>query len=331
MDLRIPISISSQHSRYNGFYEGGFERTLTSSGEHVSRGRIQRPSRLKELWFNTGTLCNLSCPFCFENSTPTNDRLVYLTLDDIQKTVDEAQEYWGGEKSFAVTGGEPMLNPEIVDISKYLLKRGKLLILTNGAYNLKSKQGRKLQNILTSDYLHRLSFRMSIDGEEKEHNNGRGKGTFRRTIANILQLQEDTRISQISVAGIYNPRNETHSNAESRYENILENEGIELKRVPLVLFPQFDPDYEIPAITTSCLQNDNFFNNAQNAMCSKGVRMVAKQKGSTIRYFDCTLVSDLLDMASETLSESLNAKREQVLGHHRCYSCITSGDVSCSG
>ncbi len=29
------------------------------------RGYIQ-PQSLKELWFHTGTLCNLRCPFCLE-------------------------------------------------------------------------------------------------------------------------------------------------------------------------------------------------------------------------------------------------------------------------
>ena len=34
--------------------------------------------RLDTLWFNTGTLCNLACENCYIESSPTNDRLVYL-------------------------------------------------------------------------------------------------------------------------------------------------------------------------------------------------------------------------------------------------------------
>ena len=35
------------------------------------------PVRLKTLWFNTGTLCNLHCATCYIESSPSNDALVY--------------------------------------------------------------------------------------------------------------------------------------------------------------------------------------------------------------------------------------------------------------
>ena len=41
--------------------------TVTPDGE--PRGYIQ-PHALRELWFHTGTACNLSCPFCLEGSKP---------------------------------------------------------------------------------------------------------------------------------------------------------------------------------------------------------------------------------------------------------------------
>jgi hypothetical protein len=34
---------------------------------------------LETLWINTGTLCNLTCRNCYIESSPRNDRLVYLT------------------------------------------------------------------------------------------------------------------------------------------------------------------------------------------------------------------------------------------------------------
>lgn len=38
------------------------------------RGYIN-PHVLRELWFHTGTICNLRCPFCLEGSNPGNNRL----------------------------------------------------------------------------------------------------------------------------------------------------------------------------------------------------------------------------------------------------------------
>ena len=45
--------------------------------------------KLKTLWFNTGTLCNIECKNCYIESSPKNDRLVYLTFDEVKKFIDE--------------------------------------------------------------------------------------------------------------------------------------------------------------------------------------------------------------------------------------------------
>ena len=48
----------------------------TAKGEE----RAQVPlSQLDTLWFNTGTLCNIECVNCYIESSPTNDRLSYIT------------------------------------------------------------------------------------------------------------------------------------------------------------------------------------------------------------------------------------------------------------
>ena len=53
---------------------------VTSSGD--PRGYIQ-PHTLNELWFHTGTACNLACPFCLEGSSPGDNRLERITLADV--------------------------------------------------------------------------------------------------------------------------------------------------------------------------------------------------------------------------------------------------------
>ena len=39
--------------------------------------------------FNTGTLCNLTCRNCYIESSPKNDRLAYITLDEVLVYLDE--------------------------------------------------------------------------------------------------------------------------------------------------------------------------------------------------------------------------------------------------
>ncbi|MGB9619253.1 MAG: radical SAM protein, partial [Armatimonadota bacterium] len=70
--------------------------------------------KLCELWFHTGTNCNLACPFCFEGSKPRDNRLEFLTLEDVQPFVTEALDL--GVERFSFTGGEPFVNPHFMRI-----------------------------------------------------------------------------------------------------------------------------------------------------------------------------------------------------------------------
>ncbi|MEZ4820068.1 MAG: hypothetical protein R3A45_09305 [Bdellovibrionota bacterium] len=48
---------------------------------------------LSTLWFNTGTLCNLSCNKCYIESSPRNDRLLYLTVEDVDVYLQEIKQH----------------------------------------------------------------------------------------------------------------------------------------------------------------------------------------------------------------------------------------------
>ena len=52
-------------------------------------GYIQ-PGNLRELWFHTGTACNLACPFCLEGSRPGDGRLQRIALADVRPLMHEA-------------------------------------------------------------------------------------------------------------------------------------------------------------------------------------------------------------------------------------------------
>jgi hypothetical protein len=63
------------------------------------------------LWFNTGTLCNLARDNCYIESSPRNDRLVYLTRAEVQRFLDEAKELGDPPSEIGFIGGEPFMNP----------------------------------------------------------------------------------------------------------------------------------------------------------------------------------------------------------------------------
>jgi len=145
---------------------------FTKSGE--IRAYV-KPAKLKELWFHTGTICNLKCPFCFEGSSPRNNRIEQLALADIKPFVQEAIEL--NVEKFAFTGGEPFVNQEFGAILDYALEFRDCLVLTNATEPL-------LNNLDQIKSLARkpnqLSFRVSLDSyEESLHDKNRGKGKFK--------------------------------------------------------------------------------------------------------------------------------------------------------
>ena len=69
---------------------------------------------LETLWFNTGTLCNLTCRNCYIDSSPRNDRLAYLTTAEVERYLDEVVRDHLPTKLIGLTGGEPLMNPDII-------------------------------------------------------------------------------------------------------------------------------------------------------------------------------------------------------------------------
>ena len=92
-------------------------KTTTAKGEERAWVDL---TKLKTLWFNTGTQCNLSCQNCYIESSPTNDRLIYLTPEDLQKQISTKQ--FDSVELIGFTGGEPFLNPNMTALLEISLK-----------------------------------------------------------------------------------------------------------------------------------------------------------------------------------------------------------------
>src|SRR3954465_552440 len=79
---------------------------------------------LETLWFNTGTLCNLTCQHCYIESSPKNDRLVYLSAAEVREYLGEIERLGRGTQVIGFTGGEPFMNPELPAMLDLALARG---------------------------------------------------------------------------------------------------------------------------------------------------------------------------------------------------------------
>jgi len=288
--------------------------------EPEARGYIQ-PKTIKELWFHTGTVCNLRCPFCLEGSHPGSNRLNAVTFDDVRPFIDEAGAL--GTEQFSFTGGEPFVIPDIVTILDYALDRNPCLVLTNATEPLLNQ----LQQI--SALIHKafpLSFRVSLDYPDPiRHDAGRGKGNFAlslKAMSELHQLGFNISIARQSAAG------EDVEAVNQAYRPHFRDAGLPMD-THIVVFPEFhepgsNPD--VPHITESCMTTYKTEAQRDEFMCSFS-KMVVK-KGGRMRVYACTLVDDDEDYdLGGSLHEAMDVR--VMLNHHRCYTCFANG-ASCS-
>src|SRR5262249_60988629 len=86
----------------------------------------------KPLCSKHALLCKIPCRNCYIESTPKNDPLVYLGVNDLRPYLDEISRDGLGTEEIGFTGGEPFMNPNIIGLLKECLLRGFcVLVLTN--------------------------------------------------------------------------------------------------------------------------------------------------------------------------------------------------------
>lgn len=74
--------------------------------------------------------CNLNCSYCY-NKQNLNNSKVELTTEQWIETIDKLAS--NGVSSFIITGGEPLIRKDLIDILKHINKLGlKASLLTNG-------------------------------------------------------------------------------------------------------------------------------------------------------------------------------------------------------
>jgi len=285
-----------------------------------SRGYIQ-PRALKELWFHTGTTCNLSCPFCLEGSKPGDDRLNKVTFDDVKPFIDVALEL--GVEKFSFTGGEPFVIKDMVKIFDYALDHRPCLVLTNATMPLAHRLD-EIQMLINKP--NPLNFRVSIDyPDANKHDAGRGQGNFFLSWKIIGELHKKG--FTVSIAR-QRTKDENSEKVDKIYRKYFKQVGLP-KETRIISFPDFFTPgtiAEVPHITQQCMTQYQTEESRDQFMCNFS-KMIVKKDGQ-MRVYACTLVDDDPDYdLGSSLKESQNIRI--MLKHHRCYSCFAQG-ASCS-
>ena len=282
------------------------------------RGYIESVA-LTELWFHTGTNCNLSCPFCLEGSKPGDNRIQFITLEDAKPFIDEALEL--GVEKFSFTGGEPFVNPHFVQILDCALEHRPCFVLTNGTEPLLNRMAKIIK---LKEKPNPLAFRISLDHPDPvKHDESRGKDNFRMALRTLGLLYAEG--FAVSIARLMEP-GENSEAVDRSYPPLLAEAGIPedllIVKFPDLLRPGAIAD--VPDVTENCMTPYTTAARRARYMCSFS-RMIVKNNGRCGVYA-CTLVDDDEQFSlGDTLTESLDVRIR--LKHHRCYSCFAYGST----
>lgn len=282
---------------------------------------------LETLWFNTGTLCNLTCDNCYIESSPTNDRLSYLTADEVAGFLAEIRTDDLPVRTVGLTGGEPFMNPDIVVILEHILEGGfEALVLTNAMRPMMRHEAALLS--LKERFGDRLVLRVSIDHYAQPlHEMERGPRSWAPMLAGLKFLSVNG--FSIHAAG-RTVWSEGETDLRAGYGRLFAAQEIAIDANnphQLILFPEMDETLDVPEITTACWDILNV--NPDALMCASA-RMVVKRKGAeNPEVVPCTLLpyDERFDMG-QTLKE---ASADVPLNHPHCARFCVLGGGSCSG
>ena len=305
---------------------GKFENPdVTAKGEPRARVALTAP---QTLWFNTGTLCNITCANCYIESSPGNDRLVYITEAEMRPYLDELEARKWGVREIGFTGGEPFMNPEMGAMARTALKRGyEVLILTNAMRPMMRPRVQRELRSLSRDFGEKLTLRISLDHwQAARHDEERGQGTFAKTIEGMRWLRDEGITMTVAGRTLWD---ESEQEARAGYAALYTEHGFEIDAMnpgQTVLFPEMDERVEVPEITTACW--DILDKSPEDVMCASS-RMVVKRRGAeTPAVLACTLLP--YDAEFELGTTLAEAERDVALNHPHCAKFCVLGGASCS-
>lgn len=281
---------------------------------------------LKTLWFNTGSICNLSCENCYIESNPQNDRLAFITELEVATYLKEIKDNKLPVNLIGLTGGEPFANPHIIAILESILGNGFEVLLLTNAFKAIKKYFASL-SALHGKFGDKLKIRVSLDHYSQEvHETERGLRTFDETLTSFKWLVDNGFTTSIAGRSL---KKEPLDLALTGYQELLRSKEINFKLEMghnIIIFPEMDQKHDVPEITTSCWSILN--KSPADQMCASE-RMIVKKKGSLVpTVMPCTLLA--YDEQFELGQTLKDAAKTVHLNHPFCAKFCVLGGASCS-
>lgn len=301
--------------------ENKFKDPITTA-DGSTRAFIEA-KKIKTLWFNTGTLCNIECKNCYIESSPKNDRLVYITFEEVKLFIDEAIDKNLGTKEIGFTGGEPFMNKDVLKMIEYSLSKNfKVLVLSNAMKPMLNKR----EDLLKINHQD-LTIRVSIDHYQKEkHEEIRGKNTFNVMMEGLKWLNQNNFNYALATRLLWG---EQEDQLRDNFNLFIDKYNLKLdakSKEQLVTFAEMDEKVDTPEITTACW--NLLGKNPNDIMCSSSRMVVKKKTSPKPSVIACTLLpyEDEFDLG-QNLTDSL---KKIYLNHKHCSKFCVLGGSSCS-
>lgn len=299
------------------------DELVTAKGEPRASVAL---TALDTLWFNTGTVCNLTCRNCYIESSPRNDRLTYLTIAEVQSYLDEITRDRLSTHLIGFTGGEPFMNPDIIAMLDAVLSRGlQALVLTNAMKPLRKLRAPLLD--LAGRYPGQLTIRVSVDHYDPAiHEQERGRRSWAPMLDGLVWLARNG--FRIDVAG-RRFTGETDASLRDGFARLFAAHDIPVDAhdpVRLMLFPEMEPERDVPEITTACW--GILHKSPDDVMCASARMVVKRRDAPRPVVLACTLLA--YDPRFEMGSTLAEASRPVSLNHPFCASFCVLGGASCS-
>jgi len=296
---------------------------LTAKGETRATVPLQA---LKTLWFNTGTLCNIACAHCYIESSPRNDRLSYLTAAEMRDYLDEIARDRLPTEEIGFTGGEPFMNPAILEMLEECLARGfRVLVLTNAMRPMRRLEVPLLE--LRRRLGARLTIRVSLDHYTRAlHEEERGEDTWQPTFDGLKWLLANGFTTTIAGRTLWG---EPDCAMRQGFGRLFAEHGLAIDaedREQLVVFPEMDAAADVPEITTACW--DILHVDPAAVMCASSRMVVKHRDADRPSVIACTLLPyDTRFDLGPTLADAAGAVS---LNHPHCAKFCVLGGGACS-
>jgi radical SAM protein with 4Fe4S-binding SPASM domain len=154
--------------------------TLNSKGFHINSSSLPmtRTPHLKSIFIHITRRCNLRCPHCYVNADHNAKDLPTSWIIDLIDILSAK-----GGNNLTISGGEPLLHPDIEKILLYASSKLTVRLLTNG-----TKISDRMARLLADNGIY---IQISLDGSTSEiHDAIRGQGTYEQIMQAIQRIQD---------------------------------------------------------------------------------------------------------------------------------------------